>query len=878
MERAQLGRVEAGLQGLANTWWVVRNLHNFGMGYAKNFALGTIQGLATAATAQVAHPALESAATELSQLQILLVNKTPLTTEKRAAIAKSLETLLAQESAALRNSVAPNNTVLWFTRADRKLLNTLIKDLKSTAPLGDQHVPLIKTAFALVEERRKLQIGAVASVAESALGSLRETMGVTPAKATPITSAAESVNRAEFATRRAPRPPKPVRPENMAAAIEEQATLVKSNITKMALGNVILFSICGFKDTDQLTGLIDSANRQQATCTKDSAVAFKEGVYSLIDNSSLSLFRKTWAKFLYWLCEVPFQFYVNGAVDNFKRDAFEFISKGESERLNDLITLFITPTNDYLTTLSSFYQHAAQSTDVKSKQTEALLADYIQETPVGKRTPAVLNQEITDIIMERYIPSLAWTRYFFFQPIINSILRKTISGVVLPSLVQSSKASLGVGSSYLHIINQQILNKLYEIQDDLKEHKEPSDDLPELSLIAKEPFNKMIEGVFGVLDQRMADNGDTVNLTRKAQPGIIGEAVEKVDGLLVSTVKDTAKKQVAGLAQSFTQKEFLEDLLWNSLTSLNDTFKPNTKPTLEEMKETEANMFKALKELVSFAVTEAVEDVFDSSRPTQRSADSYVRHLQKKVEAFEVAIAGVTDVAKLRTLHDKLFREIDDLQKKAKAETNAPTMVAIHEVEKSFLAISEELSNKMKALSELENERLQAQRTVEALERLHGLLAISDSNRLLSTLRGLPLTLYPKTVQGAIETLKRALEQDLLVASKKIECSAITTEELSKNREALRVANESLQRVLGELPAAIAPLTAWAKDLKKVKSSGEESSLLSMAGAVVGPGLKTVLVSRIMGITEELFKFVGKEYNWDGLGLRVVDAYLNIPK
>jgi len=878
MERAQLGTFAWSLQPVANALWVGRNLHNFAIGWAKNTALGMAQGFVTAATAQVAHPVLERAAAELKDLQTLLSSQSPLTSEKRKAVATSLETLLAQESAALQNSVAPNNTTLWFTRANRKLLDTLIQDLKSTKPIGDQHLPVVKAAFALIEERRKLQIGAAAAVAETAIGSLRETMGLTQSETGPITSPLEMANREEFATRRAPRPPKPPRPENIAAAIEEQATLAKSNITKMALGNFILFSICGFKDADQLSGLIDSANRQQVTNMKNSALAFKEAVYSLIDNSELSLFRKTWAKFLYWLCEVPFQFYVNGAVDNFKRDALAFISKGESERLNDLIALFITPTNDYLTTLSSFYQHAATSKDVKPKQTEALLADYIQQTPVGNRNPAVLNQEITDIIMERYIPSLAWTRYFFFQPVIDRVLRKTISGVVLPSLVQSSKSSLGVGSSYLHIINEQILNKLYEIQDGLKEHKEPADDMPDLSLMTKEPFNKMIEGVFGVLDQRMADNGHSVNLTKKMQPGVLGEAVEKVDELLVSTVKETAKKQVTSLAQTFTQKDVLEELLWTSLTSLNDSFKPNTKPTLEEMKETEEKMFKALKELVTLAVTEAVEDQLHPAEGIQRAADSYVRHLKQKVAAFELAASSERDVAKLRTLHDKLFREIEDLEKKAKTETNDPTMVAIHEVEKAFLAISKKLSDKMKTLNELENQRLQAQRTVEALEMLQRILAIPDSKKLLSALQGLPLTQYPTTVQGYIEGLKTALQRDLVLATYKAQCIAVMQEELEKGREATRSVNAELQKELTGLPAVIAPLTAWAKELKNVKSAREESTLLTMAGAVVGPGLKTVLVNRIMGITEELFKFVGKEYNWDGLGLRVVDAYLKKPK
>ena len=84
--------------------------------------------------------------------------------------------------------------------------------------------------------------------------------------------------------------------------------------------------------------------------------------------------------------------------------------------------------------------------------------------------------------------------------------------------------------------------------------------------------------------------------------------------------------------------------------------------------------------------------------------------------------------------------------------------------------------------------------------------------------------------------------------------------EIEANREALAL--------------DVKPLTAWTDTLEHFVTTGGESTALSLAGAVVGPGLKNILVGKIMTITQELFKFVGKEYNWDGLGTRVIQTLL----
>lgn len=450
-------------------------------------------------------------------------------------------------------------------------------------------------------------------------------------------------------------------PQDLSRGIRDQATILKDNLFQLAIAQ-LLSSACGL--------------------TQDSASKISSSELT-INQTDLGYVKKLWAKFCLWVCIPIFKFYIEGTVDNVLHDALRWIDSGKVERQKDLDAFISSPSFKLLNEISSIYSTYARTVSEKPRTPN----EIIEQKIASKKTHTVI-RALTAVILNRYVPSLKGTRYFMFQPIAKLILRRLIATQIIPAVYQSTKQAAGVGGCYLHSLNQFVLKKLLEIKQQLQTGHSAALQSQCIPVESQTKIQNLVEALFDVLDWQGYEGS-------LGSWGSTDESQRGRKKLAMLPVRMAVANELSKLIGTANQRLFLQELLYTSLSNLNDSFNPAQHIPLEEMEETQKRMFGELRGLIETAVNKAIEQTLSPAAANQAAADTFVATVKHLIEAFKNAASETDDTASIERLFNQLVSDLQSLTTAFKVDdpTHLELLKVQREVQKHLQTVRAALNH-----------------------------------------------------------------------------------------------------------------------------------------------------------------------------------------
>ncbi len=871
------------------------------------------QSVLSAATTYAQNRALESV-TQVSDPLLDRAYQTIKTLKEQI----SSKNFSAAESAQMAETLKRVPQTLLSLGEYGQIQRLCVQITQGTLYTDNDRITKVEIVHEIILRKWAQQTGVVARVIDAAQTQLSRGGTPTAASSTVGLGKMEADVRATLAAR-VVMPSLPVGPqENRMGGIETEFKRLRSNVLRILLGQLVLPP---GKNTTVLKIM------KEVSSDGD----FKDRIYEQIDLTRYNIITRSLSKWYFNFLEAILSYYLTTFFDNFLSDIKLFVEKDPDKRLEDFVQVGVNPAIDFFT----FIQDTLKTISDKTGQNKApvrTLGDRINQAKIGELTQQQLLHKLMRAFL-RYAPQLHWATsasdhfysrgkdtasfvaktwfygwYCLFAIIgkiiaplqwsvnktIHKILENALAKVAFPSLYQSTMQAIGVGSLYLHSMNDFMLRKLNAIEFQILN---PQDTGPRseqhASRMMEKTFSQFVRNLLETLTT--LDKAQVLNNLREFQANNAAQTVLRgIDEGLTSSIKSTLTTQLLSLLESFLQKESLEDFLLQSLRNLNEQcFNPTSITiTPEEMKITEQRRSGKLKELVALAVNKAVDDIFNPAQNIQAAANGFVDGFKNDIRALNQNIQTLppNDTGRLYKLWADTHASITSRYEHAKSRVNGSTQEAMLQILDRFRKETPQIAERIRELH-LKGEEKRAKQA--PLQKLQGcftryLLNKPDDRpekniELLTALCDHLRGPYSKALSHSLTQFKVSLDQIIKfpLARQKGHNELIEQHiklcrlHIEKMFETEQFDSIQMSRDFALVKKDLEPLSAWAQTVQPIACGVEDSVVLRGAEKIVsGVDAKKFFTDKIYSIADDLFTFLHESHHMKGLLRYIAAGYL----
>ncbi|HSX12239.1 MAG TPA: hypothetical protein VLF61_01985 [Rhabdochlamydiaceae bacterium] len=873
-----------------------------------------LQALKKSAT-QTPNPSLDSLYQELSHLKEHRFYS-PL---QKAHLVEQLQKFNAQFEQILAGAAEADHSPATLTGPQKEAIEQLCDALVRNQPIQEE---TLNAVYSIIAHFRELQMGLVQMTTEAlkvnALDWVKKSIGLSerPDSSELRRQIDESRRlRAELQKRTILAEVENQVPPKIIDAIRDKCAFFSTLAANMALAKIIFPE----EEISTLFPLLwDLAQRSNIT--------FREAIQMQFGNHT-SIFRRIVVFFHLYLTAPILEFYISESVKKVEKDLITFLNKSPNARVEDLFFLGVKPLRAHLTTFESQLTNLDASHTVLQTSIEEYIENYFDTFNLNGKINAARVDELARILIERYIPVFSLSAPF--EKILNVVFpntnyriidavfgaaKKGLSGVIyistlpidwianrlikkivqiilrkwtLPALYEMTQNALEIGTTFQHLINEFIKEKLEEFNREFSVNKRHASVSVSHSISHHNLMQGLINQVFKTIQLHQVMNS-SVSLHRYLNGKISPEAVKYfASDLIAQGISPTASTELLKFIQYFLQEKILAEFVWYALDNLTLLMQKSSQEISQEANNlVEATLLDAFKMTVAYAVEESVHHALDPSKAINNEIADAIVELRKASNKFieECQNTSAENFKKAEESWLGLTRTVTQLSFKFSEKKIKPLLFFSNTLAKSFEEATRELST---TINEIRKRATQKNKFERALVILKSKRRDFDQQGLTIEQIEVGIRMLDsaiKDIPGAeFDKFKKTLQSFLHLASFNRWLSRIPEEDFAKFKQAfdaaiqeaeLQIETLTNQMNFAALKAELPQLTHWSAELRAIEVTSEDAGSFQILKQLIGSKAEQYLIDEIIQNGQVLLDIKSKPYHWKGVLWQVIDAYL----